>query len=135
SNDAFVQIASEDASELGVEDGDWVRISSRRGSIEARASVGDIERSHAFVPFHFGYWDNPGRARAANELTLFEWDPVSKQPHFKYAAVKLKKVSKPSLSQPETVDLRPEDHPPSSIGHLAEQAGELAKGVIAGVER
>ena len=54
------------------------------------------------MPFHFGYWDNPERARAANELTLFEWDPVSKQPHFKYAAVKLKKVSKPSLSQPET---------------------------------
>ena len=79
------------------------------------------------MPFHFGYWDNPDRARAANELTLFEWDAVSKQPHFKYAAVKLKKVSKPSLSQPETVELHPEDHPASSMTHLAEQASELAR--------
>jgi hypothetical protein len=97
--------------------------------------IGDIEPGHAFVPFHFGYWDNPGRARAANELTLFEWDPVSKQPHFKYAAVKLKKISKPSLSQPETVDLHPEEHPASSMAHLAEQAGELVTTAIVDVEK
>jgi hypothetical protein len=78
---------------------------------------------------------NGDESRAANELTLFEWDAVSKQPHFKYAAVKLKKVSKPSLSQPETVDLHPEDHPASSMMHMAEQASELAQNVIAGVER
>ena len=33
-----------------------------------------------------------GRPRAANELTLTAWDPVSKQPHFKYAAVRVSKV-------------------------------------------
>jgi hypothetical protein len=75
--------------------------------------------------------DNPDRARAANELTLFEWDSVSKQPHFKYAAVKLKKVLKPSLSQPERLELHPEDHLSSSMAHLAEQASELAEGVVA----
>jgi ferredoxin-nitrate reductase len=135
SPDAFIQIAAEDALNLRIRDGDWVRVSSRRGSIEVQASIGDIEPGHVFVPFHFGYWDNPERARAANEMTLFEWDPVSKQPHFKFAAVKLKKVSKPSLSQPETVDLHPEDHPASSMAHLAEQVGELTKGVITGVEK
>jgi ferredoxin-nitrate reductase len=135
SEDTFVEISSEDASELRVKDGDWVRISSRRGSIEARASIGDIEPGQAFVPFHFGYWDNPGRARAANELTLFEWDPVSKQPHFKYAAVKLSKVSKPSLSQPETVELHPEDHPTSSVAHLAESGAELVTTAIVGLEK
>jgi hypothetical protein len=97
--------------------------------------IGDIEAGHVFVPFHFGYWDNPERARAANEMTLFEWDPVSKQPHFKYAAVKLKKVAKPSLSQPETVDLHPEDHPASSAARLAKQTSELVRGVVAGVEQ
>ena len=112
--DAFVQIAPEDATHLRLRDGDWVRITSRRSSIEVQAAIGEIEPGHVFVPFHFGYWDNPDRARAANELTLFEWDAVSKQPHFKYAAVKLKKVSKPSLSQPEMVELHPEDHPASS---------------------
>jgi ferredoxin-nitrate reductase len=133
--DEAIQIAREDASKLRIEDGDWVRITSRRGSIEAQASIGDIEPGHVFLPFHFGYWDNPGRARAANELTLYEWDAVSKQPHFKYAAVKLKKVSKPSLAQPESVDLHPETHPASSVSRMAEQAGELAKGVITGMEK
>jgi ferredoxin-nitrate reductase len=133
--DAFLQISAEDASALRINEGDWVRITSRRGSIEARAKIGDIEPRHVFVPFHFGYWDNPERARAANELTLFEWDPVSKQPHFKYAAVKLKKVSKPSLAQPETVELHPEDNPGSSVARLAEQAGELASTVATGLEK
>ena len=47
-----------------------------------------------FVPFHYGYWDLGPDAepnRAANELTLTAWDPVSKQPHFKVAAVRLVK--------------------------------------------
>jgi anaerobic selenocysteine-containing dehydrogenase len=132
--DTFLQIATEDASRLRLKEGDWVRITSRRGSIEAKAVIGDIEPGQVFVPFHFGYWDNPDRARAANEMTLFEWDPVSKQPHFKYAAVTLKRVAKPSLTQPETVDLHPEDHPATSVARLAEQTGQLARGVIAGVE-
>ena len=133
--DEALQIAPEDAARLHVKNGDWVRVISRRGSVEAPATIGDIEPGLVFLPFHFGYWDNPDRARAANELTLYEWDAVSKQPHFKYAAVKLKKVSKPSLSQPQSVGLHPEEHPASSIGHMAEQAGELAKGVITGIEK
>jgi formylmethanofuran dehydrogenase subunit D len=128
--DETIQISTEDASKLRIKTGDWVRITSRRGSIEARATIGDIEPGHVFLPFHFGYWDNPGRARASNELTLYEWDAVSKQPHFKYAAVKLKRVSKPSLAQPETVDLHPEEHPASSLRGLAERSGELAGVVI-----
>jgi ferredoxin-nitrate reductase len=133
--DEAIQIAADDASKLRIKEGDWIRIRSRRGSIEAQATIGDIKPGHVFLPFHFGYWDNPGRARAANELTLYEWDAVSKQPHFKYAAVKLKKVSKPSLPQPESVDLHPEKHPASLVGHMAEEAGELAKGLITRVEK
>jgi ferredoxin-nitrate reductase len=133
--DETIQIAAEDAAKLRIKEGDWVRITSRRGSIEAQANIADIAPGHVFVSFHFGYWDNPGRARAVNELTLYEWDAVSKQPHFKYAAVKLKKVSKPSLAQPESVELHPEKHPPSSVGHMAERAGELAGGVITAIEQ
>jgi ferredoxin-nitrate reductase len=47
-----------------------------------------------FVPFHYGYWDRgPGaeHVRAANELTLTSWDPVSKQPLFKVAAVRIER--------------------------------------------
>jgi hypothetical protein len=52
-----------------------------------------------FVPFHYGYWDQPqgsepdGSARAANELTMTDWDPVSKQPLYKVAAVSLRRIS------------------------------------------
>jgi hypothetical protein len=44
------------------------------------------------MPFHYGDWDAPGRKGAANRLTLSGWDPVSKQPHFKYAAVKIRRL-------------------------------------------
>jgi ferredoxin-nitrate reductase len=48
-----------------------------------------------FMPFHYGYWDDGSHPRAANELTLSEWDPVSKQPHFKCLAVR---ISKPTTA-------------------------------------
>ncbi|HSU49543.1 MAG TPA: hypothetical protein VLJ41_03095, partial [Segetibacter sp.] len=51
------------------------------------------------IPFHYGYWDNDDRSRAANELTISEWDPVSKQPHFKYSAVKISKASEGILDK------------------------------------
>lgn len=133
--DELLQIAPEDAEELGLEAGDWVRISSRRGGVEAQVTVGDIGRRQVFLPFHFGYWDNPERARAANEMTIYEWDPVSKQPHFKYAAVKLTKVSGPSLRQPEHVELAPENQSGSAVRQFAERAGEVAKAAIAGAKQ
>jgi predicted molibdopterin-dependent oxidoreductase YjgC len=76
-----------------------VRVESRRGAIEVRARISDIKTGLVFAPFHYGYFDEPsgdspdGRARAANELTITEWDPVSKQPYFKFAAVRVRKVA------------------------------------------
>ncbi len=58
--------------------------------------------SETLLDFHYGYWDDPERMRAANELTLFEWDPVSKQPHFKYAAVSVTCIEAPTTAQPDT---------------------------------
>jgi anaerobic selenocysteine-containing dehydrogenase len=89
--DAFVQISTEDAAKYGIADGDLVEVESRRGRVVEPARVGDIEPGHTFIPFHYGYWDDPGRPRAANELTITEWDPISKQPHYKYAAVRIRK--------------------------------------------
>ena len=91
--DAFIQVSEEDASRLGIAEGEMLRVTSRRGMAEAPARIGGIEPGTLFMPFHYGYWDDPGRQRAANELTLYEWDPVSKQPHFKYAAVRLEKAA------------------------------------------
>ncbi|HEY8611591.1 MAG TPA: nitrate reductase [Roseomonas sp.] len=102
--EAFVEISENDAARLGVAEGDMLRVTSRRGSLEAPARIAPIHAGHLFVPFHYGYWDEPGRARAANELTLFAWDPVSKQPHYKYAAVKVERVASPRTPQPEDLD-------------------------------
>ena len=107
--DVYVQIADDDAARLGIAEGDAVIIESRRGRIEAPARLGGIAAGHVFVPFHYGYWDAPGRARAANELTLYEWDPVSKQPHFKYAAVRLSKGAPPP--QPDEEKLKRQSQP------------------------
>ncbi|MCC9742959.1 molybdopterin oxidoreductase family protein [Streptomyces sp. MNU89] len=94
--DVWVQLSAEDAGELGIADGDLVRVVSRRGEIEAPAVCRGTRRGVVFVPFHYGYWDQtePGRhTRAANETTRTEWDPVSKQPFYKYSAVRVQKIS------------------------------------------
>jgi anaerobic selenocysteine-containing dehydrogenase len=90
--DAFVQISTEDAARYSIVSGDMVEVESRRGRVQAPARIGDIDPGLVFIPFHYGYWDDPDRYRAANELTLTAWDPVSKQPHYKYAAVRIHKV-------------------------------------------
>jgi ferredoxin-nitrate reductase len=94
--EVFVQVSAADAQDHGIIEGDVMEVVSRRGTIQARARIGEIEAGHVFVPFHFGYWDGKGSRSAANELTITGWDPVSKQPHFKYAAVKLVRVKKGS---------------------------------------
>ncbi len=90
--DAFVQISATDAQREGIGEGDMIEVRSRRGRIEAHARVGGILEGHVFVPFHYGSWDDESRPRAANELTITGWDAVSKQPHFKFAAVRIRKV-------------------------------------------
>jgi anaerobic selenocysteine-containing dehydrogenase len=72
-------------------------VTSPRGRVVAPARIGGVRDGVVFVPFHYGYWDaDPDRAsdhaRAANELTITEWDPVSKQPIFKTAAVRVEKA-------------------------------------------
>ena len=56
-----MQIAEEDAKALGIEEGDMVEVTSRRGSMRAAARIGDIEPGLVFVPFHYGDFDEPGR--------------------------------------------------------------------------
>jgi anaerobic selenocysteine-containing dehydrogenase len=97
--DAFVQISAEDATRYGISEGDMVEVKSRRGNVIEPARIGDIEPGLLFIPFHFGYWDNPNRARAANELTLTGWDPVSKEPYFKFSAVQIQKAPQQASEQ------------------------------------
>ena len=52
-----------------------------------------IREGTLFVPFHYGYFEAHGRGhrRAGNELTITDWNPVSKQPIFKTAAAQLRR--------------------------------------------
>ncbi|OBY30585.1 molybdopterin oxidoreductase family protein [Mycolicibacter kumamotonensis] len=87
----WVQLSAGDAGRRGIRDGDLAVIRSPRGCVQARARVGGIRDGVAFLPFHYGYWDadDDGHHRAANELTITDWDPVSKQPHFKTSVVRI----------------------------------------------
>jgi predicted molibdopterin-dependent oxidoreductase YjgC len=97
--DAWVEISPSDAESLDVEEGDMLRVESPRGYVEAKARVCNIAEGLVFIPFHYGYFDlsegdRPnGRPRAANELTISAWDPVSKQPLLKSAVARVTKVA------------------------------------------
>jgi predicted molibdopterin-dependent oxidoreductase YjgC len=92
--DAWVEISPEDAAPLGITEGDLVRVESPRGAIEAKARVSNIRPGAVFVPFHYGDVDRAGGpTRAANELTITAWDPVSKQPAFKGGAVRVTRLA------------------------------------------
>ncbi|MFN8127273.1 MAG: nitrate reductase [Candidatus Nanopelagicales bacterium] len=86
--EVWVEVSAADCEAQGWQEGDLLRISTPRGAVEARLRVGGIRKGVLFLPFHYGYWDTgtDGHRRAANELTVTDWDPVSKQPLFKTAA-------------------------------------------------
>ncbi len=97
--EVWVELNETDAERLGIDDGDLCRVTSPRGSIEAPAHIGSPRPGVIFVPFHYGYWDrdavgpNGEPGRAANELTITAWDPVSRQPLFKGTAVRVERVT------------------------------------------
>lgn len=84
----WVEVSLPDAERLGIGEGDLIRITSRRGSIDAPARVSGIREGVVFAPWHYG----DGGA-AANLLTLTGWDPVSKQPELKVAAVAVERLA------------------------------------------
>ena len=77
----------EDAAALGVEDGDRVRVISRRGSVEAPVRlVRGLRPGLAFMTPHF-----PDDVDV-NSLTIDVWDPKSGTAEFKATAVRVEKV-------------------------------------------
>jgi len=96
--DVWVELSPADAGALGVGEGDLVRVTSPRGAVEGRARIGAIRPGVVFIPFHYGSWDTDEPAdaphlRSANELTLTAWDPVSHQPIYKVAAVRVERFA------------------------------------------
>lgn len=87
--EATCEIHPDDAAELGLQTGDWVAVTSRRGSIRLRVLItGRSPVGTVFIPFHFA-------EAAANLLTLDEVDKRAKIPDYKNTAVKIEKTSAP----------------------------------------
>ncbi|MET9066465.1 molybdopterin oxidoreductase family protein [Streptosporangium sandarakinum] len=154
--ECWVEISPGDAADLGVAEGDLVRVESPRGGLVAPARVRGNRAGTVFVPFHYGYWDRGsfgpdgtngtdgpsdpdgvkgvdgagsavgangvgsagGAPRAANELTVTSWDPVSKQPIYKVAAVRVTKVA--AARAPATADA------PAAVPRVPAQADRRA---------
>jgi predicted molibdopterin-dependent oxidoreductase YjgC len=89
----WVEVSEHDAARLGIADGDAVEVSTPRGTITCASRITASRDGVLFVPFHYGYFDTDrrGHHRAGNELTITDWDPVSKQPIFKTAAAQLRR--------------------------------------------
>ncbi|CAE6918229.1 Belongs to the prokaryotic molybdopterin-containing oxidoreductase family [Vibrio sp. B1REV9] len=80
-------VSVEDAEALGISNGQRLKVSTRRGSIEIDAFVTKrIQKGVVFIPFHFV--ESP-----VNRLTTTATDPHAKIPEFKVAAVKLEVLS------------------------------------------
>jgi assimilatory nitrate reductase catalytic subunit len=77
-----------------LKDGDIVRVKGRRGEIVLRAMASDEMRAgQTFLPMHWGaQFMNSG---GANALTVQAFDPVSKQPELKHAAVQVERLELP----------------------------------------
>jgi anaerobic selenocysteine-containing dehydrogenase len=96
--DVWAEISAQDAAAIGADDGDVVDVISPRGRVRAVLRKADMRPGTVFIPFHYGYWDTAGAGpdgepgRAANELTVTDWDPVSKQPLFKTSAARVEPV-------------------------------------------
>jgi predicted molibdopterin-dependent oxidoreductase YjgC len=81
--ETLVEVNPEDAAKMGINGKNTVRVTSRRGSIEALAWVTDrVPPGMVYANFHFP-------EASANELTQAVLDPVAKIPEYKVTAVKV----------------------------------------------
>jgi formate dehydrogenase major subunit/formate dehydrogenase alpha subunit len=80
---ALIEVNPDDAVRIGLNGTTRVRVTSRRGTIEAEAWVTDrVPPGMVFANFHFP-------EASANELTIAALDPVAKIPEYKVCAVKV----------------------------------------------
>ena len=87
-----------DAERLEVSEGEIVRVSSRRGSVEAPVRIDDSLRAGlAFMSFHF-----PDQVDV-NQLTIDATDPKSGTAEFKAAAIRVDRLEPAEREAGESV--------------------------------
>ncbi len=91
---SFLEIHPEDAQQLKISENDLVVIQSRRGEVRVQAKLSaNIKRGVVFLPMHWGKIEGNDLNRT-NNLTNNLVDPVSKEPDFKFCAVRIRKYKK-----------------------------------------
>jgi assimilatory nitrate reductase catalytic subunit len=85
--EAWVEVNPDDARPLRINSGDRVRLVSRRGHVEGIVVrvTAIVRPGEVFTPFHWDQW-------SVNRLTIDEFDPISREPNYKQAAVRIEKV-------------------------------------------
>ena len=102
----YVEVNEEDAERYELEDGEKVRLVTRRGTYEARVSIGtDSEikpaRSEVFPGYLFSPWNlsiadsaDPKKNKwLVNSVSHRAWDPVSGQCDYKKLAARIEKIA------------------------------------------
>jgi assimilatory nitrate reductase catalytic subunit len=95
----WVEMHEQTASKLGIKDGDWVTVRTRRGEMTVPALVvRSIRPDTLFIPYHYG------RTQAANLLTNPVLEPMMKIPEYKVcAAVATPADQKPDWAKDEDI--------------------------------
>jgi len=102
----YVEMHPDDAKDLGIEDGEWVRVVTRRGHYEARASIGldskvkparnTVPRGYMFSPWNLSVADSADpkdNKWLVNGVSHRAYDPVSGQADFKKLAARIEKIA------------------------------------------
>jgi assimilatory nitrate reductase catalytic subunit len=78
------------AAKVGVHDGEWTSVETRRGTITLRAMVvATIRPDTVFIPYHWA------GEKSANRLTVAAQDPISKIPQYKVCGCRVRKADGP----------------------------------------
>ncbi len=101
----YVEVNEADAERFGLEDGERVRVVTRRSSYEARVSVGtmsiirparnEVPEGYLFSPWNLSVADSadPKKNRwLVNAVSHRAWDPVSGQADYKKLAARLERI-------------------------------------------
>jgi len=101
----YVEMHPDDAKELGLKDGEWVRVITRRGSYEGRVSIGldsvvrparnTVPKGYVFSPWNLSVADSADPAKnrwLVNAVSHRAFDPVSGQVDFKKLAARIEKL-------------------------------------------
>ena len=94
----YMQINTEDAAKLGIEDEALVWVNSRKGRVITRAQVSDRPNVGA-VYMTYQWWIG-----ACNELVTENLSPITKTPEYKYCAVNVEPIADQHAAEQYVID-------------------------------